>query len=94
MTLVDVAVCRMLRVAELDPLELTSFDFERLPEYSLTLPTGTIPGKRWRRDLHWDGGPGGPLWVVGEFGAVSDDGERIALKWYVPVVRDVKVMVL
>jgi len=46
---------------------LTLAEFDALPEYSLSAPTGTFVGKRWKRRL-WDeerrrwGG-----WLMGEY---------------------------
>lgn len=31
---------------------LTQAEFDSLPEYSCTLPTGTTIGKKWKRNIH------------------------------------------
>ena len=36
---------------ELETIELTLEEFKKLPEYSMTLPTGPKPGFRWRRNV-------------------------------------------
>lgn len=47
---------------------LTIGQLHDLPDYSMSLPTGTTPGKRWRRArwpwLHADNDE----WLLGEFG--------------------------
>ncbi len=64
-------------------VRLTRHEFDRLGEYSCSLPTGTTAGKRWKRDanayrrpetfhLHaFDGTPEpsfrGPDWWMGEY---------------------------
>ncbi len=35
------------------PIELTQREFDALPEYSRSMPTGPKPGFRWRRDVNW-----------------------------------------
>ncbi len=50
---------------------------ETLPEYSTTIPTGTTPGKRWRRGdryfLNMAGKEGPEHWVVREYGPIYED---------------------
>ncbi|MGD9915724.1 MAG: hypothetical protein AB7S80_16730 [Rhizobiaceae bacterium] len=72
-------------------LTITRAEFSALPEYSATLPTGTTPGKRWRRhdgahDEDFLASGGQPMWLIGEYGEVSADGKSVALHWYVPLV--------
>ncbi|ESW92970.1 hypothetical protein NKL07_22150 [Mesorhizobium sp. C280B] len=72
-------------------LILTKAEFDALDEYSATLPTGTTPGKRWKRhdgafDQEFIAGGGRPKWMIGEFGEISGDGKTIALNWYIPVI--------
>jgi hypothetical protein len=78
-------------------LRMTCREFMKLPEYSASYPTGTTPGKRWRRldgahdprsrlpksdPRHFK-----PRWFVLEYGAVSADGKTIEIKWFHPVLR-------
>lgn len=68
-------------------IHLTREEFGALPEYSASLPTGTTPGKRWRRhDGAFDHACKQPQWLIGEYGAVSADGRSIAIHWYIPVM--------
>ena len=61
---------------------------DQLDEYSATLPTGTTPGKRWRRhDGAFDPSCEKPFWLIGEYAAIPDDPERVAINWYIPVLR-------
>lgn len=46
----------------------------RLPDYSMSLPTGTTIGKRWRRD----NGKGG--WAIGEY-VPSAIPDHVDIKW-------------
>lgn len=50
---------------------MTQATLENLPEYSLSLPTGTTPGKRWRR---WQN----PRWWMGEY---YDFGDCMGIRW-------------
>lgn len=88
----ETALIRLLRVWKLPVLEMGETEFARLGEYSMTMPTGTTKGKRWRRNLHVFGGPGGALWIVGEYGDVSDDGKRITTHWYRPELLPQRVI--
>ena len=75
-----------LPVIRLRPIEFTS-----LSEYSCSLPTGTTPGKRWRRldgafDHAWKAAGGVPRWIVGEYAAIPGDPKNIKINWYRPVI--------
>ena len=78
-------------VLALPPLHLTRAEFEALPEYSCSLPTGTTPGKRWRRhdgahDREFVAAGGVPVWIIGEFDPDDDgQGSTIKINWFVPV---------
>lgn len=72
----------------LPPFHLTKAEFDALDEYSATLPTGTTPGKRWKRhDGAFDPSCEKPFWLIGEFGDVTPDGKSIRINWYVPVLK-------
>lgn len=47
-----------------NPIRMTRRALNAMPEYSTSLPTGTTPGKRWRRDLWRDG----TEWWQGRYG--------------------------
>ena len=47
-----------------NPIRMTKRALEALSEFSMTLPTGTTPGRRWRRrvgDEWWQGRYGKPI---------------------------------
>ncbi|MFV3077493.1 hypothetical protein [Niveispirillum fermenti] len=74
-------------IATLPVLRLAPRAFMDLLEYSSSLPTGTTPGKRWRRlDGVFDHRCTRPRWIIGEYGAPSPDGKRIAVNWYRPII--------
>ena len=66
-------------------LPISRAAFEALPEYSTSLPTGTRPGKVWKRQSrvgwHWLN-----EWTMGTYGEpFADDHElagRIPISWY------------
>lgn len=73
-------------------LRLTSAEFDALPEYSATLPTGVILGKRWKRCLlRWrtDKAQERDLtnWRIGEYTreSVTHPGE-VDITWYYPEI--------
>lgn len=67
---------------------MSMHQFEALPEYSCTLPTGTVPGKMWRRHdgAHDLRSKKKPVWMVMQYGEVSADGKSIALLYFRPVL--------
>ena len=71
----------------LPPMRLTQREFDSLPEYSFTLPSGTVTGKRWKADRNWHrkfSWIDGPDWVIGEYGEITDD--EIKIHWYKPYI--------
>jgi hypothetical protein len=53
-------------------MRLTPKEFKGLLEYSASLPTGTTPGKRWRRlngahDRAFIRRGGKPRWIIGQY---------------------------
>lgn len=64
-------------------------DFDALPEYSSSLPTGTTIGKRWKRREPYGQIPGvDPIWFMGEYyelpeGARTDRRGRevVGVRW-------------
>lgn len=79
-------------IRKLPPLRLTPSEFDALLEYSASLPTGTTPGKRWKRldgahDLTWKARGGKPAWMIGEYDPTDDGkGKSIKINWYRPVI--------
>jgi hypothetical protein len=73
----------------LPKLHLTVAEFEALPEYSATFPTGQTPGKRWRRlDGAFDPTCLKPRWMIGEYDPNYDGkAKTIRINWYAPVIR-------
>lgn len=67
-------------------LRLTPRQFEELPEYSASYPTGTTPGKMWKRldgahDHAFRRAGGQPYWMVMQYDpAAPSDAEIEAMK--------------
>jgi hypothetical protein len=68
---------------------ITRADLAALPEYSCSIPTGVVVGKRWRRDVtfgrralkhHLDQDRPVALWVIGEYVACADPG-TVEILW-------------
>lgn len=77
--------------ARLDPKPdvevMTQAEFDALPSYSCSLPTGTIVGKRWRRG-HPYANP--THWWLGEYIEHPDPG-YVGVRWrLIEVARDVR----
>lgn len=64
-------------------LVLSKREFEDLPEYSCSLPTGTTIGKRWKRDRNFGRRSDrvGPEWDVAEY-AESEIPGMVDIHWY------------
>ncbi|MFN3387481.1 MAG: hypothetical protein ACK40O_01005 [Allosphingosinicella sp.] len=67
------------------PARLTPAQLLDLPEYSTTIPTGTTPGKRWRRALRpWRSGLSDEWWL-GQYGKPYPEGHEhfgsVAIFW-------------
>ncbi|RWX72516.1 hypothetical protein [Mesorhizobium sp. M2A.F.Ca.ET.039.01.1.1] len=67
-------------IRDLPRLRLSLREFNELLEYSASMPTGTKPGKRWKRlngahDFAFKQRGGKPVWMIGEYdpNAPSDD---------------------
>lgn len=71
---------------------MTMAEFRALPEYSMSLPTGTTTGKIWKRDSNWNERRRDKrlttIWKLGQYGEVQ--GEDILIHWY-EVCIDFKV---
>lgn len=55
-------------------------DFDKLPEYSCTLPTGTTIGKRWKRSEFFGSSKYPGRWFLGEY-VPHDKPERVGIQW-------------
>lgn len=69
-------------------LRLTPREFETLPEYSASMPTGVFIGKRWKRldgshDRAFLAAGGKPRWLVGEY-QVCAEPTKARTVWYRP----------
>lgn len=62
---------------QLDKIALSQRDFLALLNYSTTLPTGTVEGKRWRRALHPWRTSISDEWFMGEYGAPYPKGHQL-----------------
>lgn len=73
----------------LPTIQITKAEFDALPEYSATFPTGTTPGKRWKRhDGAFDPTCEKPIWLIGEYDPNdTGEGETIQIYWYIPILK-------
>jgi hypothetical protein len=66
--------------------------FTMLPEYSSSLPTGTKPGRMWRRldgahDLDWKAAGGKPRWMIGQYDPeCPPEATSIRVLWFRPIL--------
>lgn len=82
---------RLPHSCPLPRLYISAAEFDRLPTYSL-IPTGTIIGKRWRRDDaesrgRWGSTRSGKRWLVGEYVELGSK-DYVGIRWYEPVIVD------
>lgn len=75
-------------------VQLTQAEFDALPEYSCSLPTGTTTGKLWKRDLSFRDPyhmppHGRSGWMRGEYGARV--GKDVLIHWMPIVLAPVPV---
>lgn len=68
------------RIDRLTPLIIPAAEFDALPEYSRTRPSGYRRGMRWKTK---DASTG--RWIVCVYGPVVDDG--VIIERYRPIVR-------
>lgn len=73
-------------------MRMTCMEFMELSDYSASLPTGTTPGKTWRRldgdfDLEWKQNGGQPRWMIGQYDPqCPKDAETIRILWFRPIL--------
>ncbi|MCJ2051669.1 hypothetical protein [Methylobacterium sp. J-070] len=70
------------RIAEFPRLRLTPQQFENLSDYSASYPTGTTPGKMWRRldgafDHAFIKAGGQPYWMVMQYDPTAPSDAEI-----------------
>lgn len=72
-------------------LQLTQREFDDLPEYSCTFPTGQTIGKRWKRDRNFGNRSKtvGPVWDVAEY-VEHEDPKLVGIRWYEPEILQTK----
>lgn len=80
-------------IIEADRVFMTERELRELREYSTSLPTGTTPGKRWRRAVRpWFDEPNDE-WRMGEYGQPFPEGHKyfgeIPIYWRQIIVTDV-----
>jgi len=82
-------------IAPFPVVQLTRREFDRMPEYSQTLPTGKTIGKRWRRNAYDLRRlpvevcglrfvfPHPPVWILGEYVPPRPDTppDCVAIEW-------------
>lgn len=77
-----------------DALLLTLAEFKALPNYSCSLPTGTTPGKAWRRAAHYYRQGVADEWWRGVYGKPYPEGHKfhgqIPIGWRRIVIKDVQ----
>lgn len=59
-----------------DAVLLTRQEFDALLEYSTTLPTGTTPGKTWKRRMPFWASSADANWWRGSFGLPYPEGHK------------------
>jgi hypothetical protein len=70
----------------METIRLTQEEFDKLREYSCSLPTATTIGKRWKRNINaFREGP--PEWYLGEF-VEDEDPEKVGINWYTILIGD------
>lgn len=72
---------------------LTVSELHDLPEYSMSLPTGTTEGKRWRCARRWWRNADSDEWLLGEYGTPYPEGHEfhgdIPISWTPILVTNV-----
>ena len=73
-------------------LPITFWEFQKLPEYSATYPTGVTLGKRWRRhdgvfDEQFIRSGGKPVWLIQEYIESPRDPKMASVKTYRSLIR-------
>lgn len=65
----------------MDCITITQREFDELPEYSCTIPTGTTIGKKWKRRHPYGAPKGQPgIWMVGQYYDIGDPN-NVGIRW-------------
>lgn len=64
-------------------IALTQAAFDRLPEYSTSLPSGKWPGKQWKAKYK-----GKDNWHMGEYYEKPGDTKFMCIRWLKIVIRE------
>ncbi len=67
------------RPTALPTITLSQSQFEELPEYSMSYPTGTTYGKKWKRKVKTADGNGFEWWM-GEYYDIGKE-DKVGMKW-------------
>ncbi len=72
------------RVAKLSLVEMTQEEFDELGEYSMSIPTGTTPGTRWKKNLNVidplrNRLP--PVWIMGSYFDLGPESDKVGIRW-------------
>lgn len=79
----------MVSIDDLELFKISVADFKKLPEYTMTLPTGTFVGKRWKARTsrnRWSpysglvGSEYPERWIMGEYVDHPEPGQ-IGIEW-------------
>jgi hypothetical protein len=65
-------------IVELGAVYMTMHEFDVLPEYSCSLPTGATAGKRWKRGIPYM--MPRRRWLMGEYGTVNSL-DQVPITW-------------
>jgi len=76
------------KITKRENLIISREELASLLEYSLSIPTGTIIGKRWRKDIHiLDPRRQKAEWIIGEYyelpeGDTEFGESQVGIRWY------------
>lgn len=62
---------------------IAKFEFDQMPDYSATIPTGAFVGKMWKRKEPYCGthADGSVKWFVGHY-TDHPDKTKVGIRWY------------
>lgn len=61
--------------------KMSQREFDALPEYSCTLPTGTTVGKKWKRREPYGADPATATWYLGTYTDIGDE-RKVGIEWW------------
>jgi hypothetical protein len=72
-----------MKYEDLPEIELSQEEFDRLPEYSMSVPTANRPSDITERNRRWKRDIGGGQWAIGEYSVDEQpDGRWLVTRWY------------